>query len=274
MGKGNKKNRKCATNIFSDEYDSQNHHDHAPANPYELLCQNENINTNDGTLDNDNFTLIKKKGKCKVNKSDTDVVDEEEVGEVEEEAGEEVVDEEDEEVEEVEEEVEEEAGEEVDEEVEEVEDDTRSYFSRGLESKKNENYVDAKDFYKKSIELDNGDLRIKSAYNLAILYSDIFDDNVNAKYYYEIAYKMNHSGATSNLGLLLMRTKEYKESLCILRKAVRFGKFHLIPNFIECLCLLGRNDEAFELLEKYKKYIDMDDEIKNLFALSVKLPDD
>jgi hypothetical protein len=69
-----------------------------------------------------------------------------------------------------------------------------------------------------------------------------------------------------------MENKKYEEAVKYFKISIRNGEFDIIDSFIECLCLMNKTEEAFELLEKYTKYLNMNEEIKKLFAKSVRLP--
>ena len=143
-----------------------------------------------------------------------------------------------------------------------------SLYNKANQSAKFKNYDLAIKFYKESIEKEQNP---KSAYNLALLYEDL-ENNNDATTYYKIACNMNHHNAHCNLAILLMEEKKYLEAIPYFVKSIRNGEFDIIETYIECLSLIDKKEEAFELLEKYKNYVDMNKEIKELFAKCVKLP--
>ena len=143
-----------------------------------------------------------------------------------------------------------------------------SLYNKANQSAKFKNYDLAIKFYKESTEKEKNP---KSAYNLALLYED-FDNNDDAITYYKIACEMNHHNAYCNLAILLMEEEKYTESIQYFIKSIRNGEFDIIETYIECLSLMDKKEEAFELLEKYKNYVNMNKEIKELFAKCVKLP--
>jgi tetratricopeptide (TPR) repeat protein len=151
----------------------------------------------------------------------------------------------------------------------------KTIFSKALELDKNEDYLNAIKYYKESIENDNDDkIKIKSIFNLALIYENILNDKTNAEYYYRMATDMDYNDAYCNLALLLMENKKFSDSVYFFKKAIKGGDFDIIESFIECLCLMNNNKEAYELLEKYKKFVNTNKEIKKLFAKSVSLPFD
>ncbi len=141
-------------------------------------------------------------------------------------------------------------------------------YNKAIQSVKFKNYDLGIKFYIQSIETEKNP---KAAYNLGILYEDL-DDDTSAEKYYKIAYEMGHQNACYNLAILLMENKKYEEAVKYFKISIRNGEFDIIDSFIECLCLMNKTEEAFELLEKYTKYLNMNEEIKKLFAKSVRLP--
>lgn len=145
-----------------------------------------------------------------------------------------------------------------------------SLYNKANNHVRNKKYDLAIEYYIQSIKIENNS---NAAYNLALLYEELLQVD-NAEKYYKIASDMGNHDALYNYALLLMENKKYKESIEYFKKVIRNGEFDIIETYIECLCLIDERDNAYELLEKYKKYINSDDEIKKLFAISVRLPYD
>jgi tetratricopeptide (TPR) repeat protein len=145
-----------------------------------------------------------------------------------------------------------------------------SLYNKANQSAKLKNYDLAIKFYKESIETEKNP---KAAYNLALLYDDLEQED-NVEIYYKIASEMGSNNANCNLAILLVEQKKYTESIPYFIKSIRNGEFDIIETYIECLSLMEKREDAFELLEKYKNYVNMNEEIKELFAKSVRLPFD
>jgi len=143
-------------------------------------------------------------------------------------------------------------------------------YSKAIQMEKSKNYDMAIQFYQESVEIEKNP---KAAHNLALLYEDFKKYN-DAMTYYKIACDMNHHYSYCNLAILLMEQKFYKEAEPYFIRSIRNGDFDIIESYIEYLSLTNKREEAFQLLEKYKNYTNMDKEIKELFAKCVKLPTD
>jgi len=247
MGKRNKKNRQMV-NVFSDDEDISNSKtQQEPDSAHENNQQEEKkkkINpfqllesTSDKEVDDDEFIQIKKKEKY--SKPTESKPTESKPTEIQTNKSELII-------------------------------SKNTLYSKAIQMEKSKNYDLAIQFYQESVEIEKNP---KAAHNLALLYEDFKKYN-DAMTYYKIACDMNHHYSYCNLAILLMEQKFYKEAEPYFIRSIRNGDFDIIESYIEYLSLTNKREEAFQLLEKYKNYTNMDKEIKELFAKCVKLPTD
>ena len=71
--------------------------------------------------------------------------------------------------------------------------------------------------------------------------------------------------------MLYWEQNKFEESIEYFQMAIRMNNFDLIYYYIDTLHNLSMNKKAYDLLEKYNKFKDSDDDIKELFTKTVDL---
>ena len=125
------------------------------------------------------------------------------------------------------------------------------YFAQAYHEDDYENdYDKAIKLYKCSIENDSFYYKGVSAFNIALIYEDHYNDINSAEIYYKIASdKFNYSDAYTNLGLLYYNKKDYNNAYTYLH--ITITKHHNIKFYYEyaqILKNLGRYEESFKFL--------------------------
>jgi tetratricopeptide (TPR) repeat protein len=146
------------------------------------------------------------------------------------------------------------------------------YFAKGYHYDDYEHdYEKAIEQYKLSLENDDVSYHGVAAYNMALLYENNLNDNVNAEHYYKIACSYKYKDSFASLAQLYFKQKKYDISLGYFESSIKLGNVYDFYEYAICLEKCNKKQDSLKYLQYHLLLKNASISEKKMFSRLIKI---